>query len=255
MPCSYCAAAPSYTRRNSIERTFARGPCRFREPRACARGQWRVISLVLAVKRDLMVRLVVASVSWLLLVPAAGKGQACAEPHYRWSEKVDTTLQTRPATPVDIAAILTDWAPLSLTSKDRCAPRVGREDGVFTVVGWVRRLRLHEADGDWHIELTEARATPVGSCIIVEIPAERYGVIYSRARAALAALVDTTQLGPGGDLRPPVRGQFTAAAFFDGFHQRAVAGGPPHAIQHGRCNSSLRALWELHPIYGVAAPG
>jgi len=204
----------------------------------------------------LMARFVVASVSCLLLVPAAGRGQACAEPHYRWSEKVDTTLQARPATPADIAAILTDWAPLSLTSKDKCAPRVGREGIVFTVVGWVRRLRLHEADGDWHIELTEARATPVGSCIIVEIPAERYGMVYGLARAALAALVDTTQLGPAGDLSPSVRIQFTGAAFFDGVHQQQAATDPfPHASQHGRCNSSLRALWELHPVYTVTPPG
>src|SRR5439155_6082225 len=58
--------------------------------------------------------------------------------------------------------------------------------------------------------------------IIVEIPAERYGAIYRGARAALASLVDTTRLGPRGDLRPPVRVRFTGAAFFDGFHQRAA---------------------------------
>jgi len=202
-----------------------------------------------------MTRLIVLGVSGLLLVPATGAGQACAEPHYRWSEKVDTTLQTRPAIPVEIAKILTDWAPLSLTSKDKCAPRVGREDSVFAVVGWVRRLRLHEADGDWHIELTDAQATPALSCIVVEIPAERYGNVYTQARAALAAFVDTTQLGPSGDLHPPLRLQFTGAAFFDGYHQQqAPTGASPHASQHGRCNSSLRALWELHPVYLVAAP-
>ncbi|PYO96716.1 MAG: hypothetical protein DMD60_09315 [Gemmatimonadetes bacterium] len=182
---------------------------------------------------DVMTRLVVLGVSGLFLLPAAGAGQACAEPHYRWSEKVDTTLQTRPAIPAEIAKILTDWAPLSLTSKDKCAP-----------------------DGDWHIEVTEARATPVSSCIIVEIPAERYGVVYGLARAALAALVDTTQLGPRGDLHLPVRVQFAGAAFFDGFHQQqAATDASPHASQHGRCNSSLRALWEVHPVYRVASPG
>jgi len=206
---------------------------------------------------DVMTRLVLVALSWLLLVPAAGAGQACAEPHYRWSEKVDTTLQTRPATPANIAEILTSWTPLSLTSKDKCAPRAGREDSVFAVVGWVRRLKLHEADGDWHIELTEAQATPVLSCIIVEIPAERYGAVYARARAALAAFVDTTQLGPTGDLHPPLRLQFTGTAFFDGYHQQQTAAdASPHASQHGRCNASLRALWELHPVYAVAAaPG
>src|SRR5207245_1142058 len=82
------------------------------------------------------------------------------------------------------------------------------------LVGWVRRVRLQESDGDWHVELTAAPATPVDSCIIVEIPAERYGAIYRGARAALASLVDTTRLGPRGDLRPPVRVRFTGAAFF-----------------------------------------
>src|SRR5947208_2016002 len=95
----------------------------------------------------------------------------------------------------------------------------------------------------------------VGSLALVAPPAERYGAIYRGARAALASLVDTTRLGPRGDLRPPVRVRFTGAAFFDGFHQRAAPGGTLHADQHGRCNSSLRALWELHPVYGVTAPG
>jgi hypothetical protein len=202
-----------------------------------------------------MARLVVVVVSWLLLAPQAGRGQGCAEPHYRWSEKVDTAPRARPAVPVDIAAILTTWAPLSLTSRDMCAPRGAREDSVFVLVGWVRRLKLQESDGDWHVELTEARVTPVDSCIIVEIPAERYGAIYRQARSALASLVDTTQLGPSGDVRPPVQVRVTGAAFFDGFHQRAAPGGPRSASQHGRCNSSLRALWELHPVYGVSAPG
>src|SRR5205807_10430672 len=103
-----------------------------------------------------MARLLVSVVIWLLLVPAAGSGQACAEPHYRWSEKVDTTLQTRPAAPVDIAAILTAWAPLSLTSRDMCAPRAAREDSVIVLVGWGRRIRLQESDGDRHVQLTAA---------------------------------------------------------------------------------------------------
>jgi hypothetical protein len=200
-------------------------------------------------------RRVVVVVCGLLLAPAAAKGQACAEPHYRWSEKVDTALQARAAVPVDIGTILAAWAPVSLTNKDMCAPRAGREDSVFALVGWVRRLILHESDGDWHVELTEAPTSSVDSCIIVEIPAERYGVIYRQARAALATLVDTTRLGPQGDLGPPVRVRVSGAAFFDGFHQQPTVDGSPRASQHGRCNASLRALWELHPVYRVAAPG
>jgi hypothetical protein len=190
----------------------------------------------------------------LLLVPGAATGQACAEPHYRWSEKTDTTFETRAAAPISVSDILTNWAPLALTSRDPCAPRSGREDSVFAVTGWLRRIHLHEADGDWHIELTQEQTTPVTSCLIVEIPAERYGTVYGQARAALAALVDTTRLSPAGDLVPPVRVRVSGAAFFDGYHQREPSGGgggPSQAVGHGRCNASLKALWEIHPVYRV----
>ena len=201
-----------------------------------------------------MARFVVASVSCLLLVPAAGRGQACAEPHYRWSEKVDTTLQARPATPADIAAILTDWAPLSLTSKDRCAPRVGREDSVFTVVGWVRRLKLHEADGDWHIELTQRLDSPADSCVVVEIPAVRYSPRYARARAALDSLIGDRKIRRGGLLARPVLARISGAPFFDGQHRRGGRRSDKIDGAHGRCNSSVRALWEIHPVYRVTSP-
>src|SRR5437870_2670063 len=67
-----------------------------------------------------MARLAVGlGVIWLLLLPRATHGQRCAEPHYRWSEKVDTALATRPATPALISEILTAWAPPSITSNRR----------------------------------------------------------------------------------------------------------------------------------------
>ena len=59
-----------------------------------------------------MARLAVArlavglGVSWLLMLPQVTSAQRCAEPHYRWSEKVDTALATRPKTPVLISEIL-----------------------------------------------------------------------------------------------------------------------------------------------------
>lgn len=185
----------------------------------------------------------------------AARRHTCAEPHYRWSEKIDTSLARRSATSADISDILANWAPRGLTGKDKCAPRAGREDSMFVVIGWVRRIKLHEADGDWHVELTEEETTPVTSCMIVEIPAEDHGVVYRQARSALAALVDTTHLNSRGDLDPPVQVEFTGAAFFDGYHQKKpVGGGPARASQHGRCNASARALWELHPVYKAGAP-
>jgi hypothetical protein len=190
-----------------------------------------------------------------MLLPGALSGQTCREPHYRWSEKIDTTLATHRAAPTDVTTILSSWAPPSLARGDMCAPRAGREDSVFVLTAWVRRIQLHESDGDWHIELTAAASDPVSACVIVEIPAERYGAVYRAARAALAALVDTTGLGMRGDVASPVQVRFTGAAFFDGYHQVPLPGGTPRPVLHGRCNASLRALWELHPVYKVESPG
>ena len=178
--------------------------------------------------------------------------QTCTEPHYRWSEKVDTSFATNPPTAVDVSDILT-WTPRTITAKDECAPRIGRERNVYAVTAFVRRIKLHETDGDWHVEITEEEYTPApASCIIVEIPAPAYGNIYRQARDQLAGLVDTTHLAANGDLDVPVEVTFTGAAFFDGYHQKQSSMGK-HASQHGRCNSSLSALWELHPIYDVTA--
>ncbi len=191
----------------------------------------------------------------LLLAAAAraGSGQTCTEPHYRWSEKVDVSLASKTPTTVDVSDIL-GWTPRTITAKDKCASRAGQELSVYTVTAWVRRVKLHESDGDWHIEITEEESTPVpSSCIIVEIPAPKSGTVYQQARDQLAALVDTTQLGKGGDLGTPIQVSFTGAAFFDGYHQKKTATGA-RASQHGRCNSSVRALWELHPVYKVSAP-
>jgi hypothetical protein len=179
--------------------------------------------------------------------------QTCPEPHYRWSEKIDSTFAHQTPTAVDVSDILA-WAPRTITAKDKCAKRIGREKNVYSVTAYVRRIKLRESDGDWHIEITEEESTPVpASCVIVEIPAPTNGRGYGQARDQLAGLVDTTHLGSNGDLNAPVQVTFTGAAFFDGYHQKTTQG-VKHASQHGRCNSSVRALWELHPIYAVTPP-
>jgi hypothetical protein len=183
----------------------------------------------------------------------AAHSQACIEPHYRWSEKIDTSFAHQTPAAADVSEMLA-WTPRTITAKDKCAKRIGRERNVFSVTAYVRRIRLHEADGDWHVEITEEESTPVpASCVIVEIPAPEYGAIYGHSRDQLAALVDTTHLTTNGDLNAPVQVTFTGAAFFDGYHQKKTGAGS-RASQHGRCNSSVRALWELHPIYEVKLP-
>ena len=64
------------------------------------------------------------------------------------------------------------WPARTITAKGKCASRIGKERSVFSVTAYVRRIKLHETDGDWHVEITEEEYTPVpASCIIVEIPA------------------------------------------------------------------------------------
>ena len=195
-----------------------------------------------------------ALVAALAIGPIApATGQTCTEPHYRWSEMVDTAFAHQTPTDVDVSDILA-WPARTIKSKDKCASRIGRERKVYSVTAWVRRIKTRETDGDWHIEVTEEEDTAVPtSCIIVEIPAKTYGSLYGQARDQLAALVDRTHLGANGDLNAPVQVTFTGAAFFDGYHQKTTQG-VKHASQHGRPNSSVRALWDLHPIYEVKAP-
>lgn len=191
-----------------------------------------------------MTRSIAVLLAALGLLPiSAATAQTCTEPHYRWSEKVDTAFAHQTPTAVDVSDILA-WPARTIKAKDKCASRIGRERKVYSVTAWVRRIKTRETDGDWHIEVTEEEDTDVpASCIIVEIPAKTFGDLYGQARDQLAGLVDTTHLGTGDDLNTPVQVTFTGAAFFDGYHQKKTATGS-RASQHGRCNSSVHALWD-----------
>lgn len=177
----------------------------------------------------------------------------CTEPHYRWTEKTDESLASLTPVRTTIRAMITTWALLPFTGQAiyKCADRAGRELRAYSLYGWVRRVKTAEDDGDWHVELTSRSDSPIDSCIVAEIPPSELGGNYSQARADLANLVDWNSQG---DVSPPVRLRFIGAAFFDGEHR----GGPTRRDQtdgsHGRCNSSARALWELHPVYWIREP-
>lgn len=179
--------------------------------------------------------------------------QTCTEPHYRWTEKNDESLASLTPVQATIRAMITTWAlpPFTGQAMYKCADRVGRELRGYSVSGWVRRVKTGEADGDWHIELTSRSDSPTDSCIVAEIPPPELGGNYDQARIDLDNLVDWNSQG---DVSPPVRLRFIGAAFFDGEHR----GGPTRRDQtdgsHGRCNSSARALWELHPVYWIREP-
>lgn len=186
----------------------------------------------------------------------AARAQTCSDPHYRWTEKTDESLASLTPVRTYVGSMLRSWTLLPFTGGNdyRCADRAGRERRVYSVVGWVRRVKKHEADGDWHIELTSRRAAPVDSCIVLEIPPPEYSALYGVAREDLDRFLAASAMGSTGDVTPPVRVRFVGAAFFDGEHR----GGPTRRDQtdgsHGRCNASARALWEIHPVYWVLEP-
>ena len=192
----------------------------------------------------------------LAILPPGGPGAApqCREPHYRWSQKTDTSLAALSPHPTSVTAILAGWAAPNIASRDRCAPRADRELRVFALTGWVRRVEKVKDDGDWHIELTEGAASPVDSCVVVEIPAPKYGSRYALARAALDSLLGGRKIRKGGALEQPALVRVAGAAFFDGQHRRGGRRSDETDGGHGRCNSSVRALWEIHPVYRVTPP-
>jgi hypothetical protein len=191
----------------------------------------------------------------LLPLPAAAGAQNCDQPYYRWSAKIDASLADSSPRTTYVPSILRQRTPLVLFAGDACAGRQGREVRVYSVAGWVRRVKKHEADKDWHIEITASRDALPDSCIVAEIPlADQDGQPgnYAEARRALDSLLADAPAGLSalGDVTPPVRLRFIGAAFYDGFHHTRAGG----AYNHGRCNASARALWEIHPVYWVRPP-
>ena len=187
----------------------------------------------------------------LLLSLVAADAQTCDQSHYRWSEKNDESLASLTPQRVSITTILTTWDTLPFTrgATYRCAGRAGHERRVYRVRAWVRAVRKAEEDGDWHVELTARENTPIDSCIVAEIPPAHPDGTFGRARADLDTLLASSVVRSDGTVDPPVQLRFIGAAFFDGEHR-----GSDHTRtdgHHGRCNSSARALWELHPVYWV----
>ena len=172
------------------------------------------------------------------------------EHHYRWAAKIGLGQSGLTPQGVSVPGVL-GWAPLGLGQDlaSWCAPRRGRELEAFAVTGWVRRVRRQEADGDWHVEITASAAGDPGKCIVVEIPDPTYDTGFSAARDTLDSLLQGSSMSAAGDVTPPVRARFAGAAFYDGWHSSG-----PEARGHGRCNSSLGALWEIHPVFSVTSP-
>ena len=191
-----------------------------------------------------------ATIVCVLALSREGRAQTCNEPFYRWSEKVDESLASVIPRRTSIATMLGQWAPLALMRHDECAPRAGRELRTYSVIAWIRRVKKRETDGDWHVEITSQANSSPTTCVVAEIPPTSPNGNFGQARADLDAMLASAQVAGDGEVTPPIHVRLVGAAFYDGFHHTAVGG----ASGHGSCNSSGRALWELHPIYFVRSP-
>jgi hypothetical protein len=175
------------------------------------------------------------------------------EHHYRWTQKVDTSLETVTPEPVTVTKILSGWSAPAIghTQADWCKARIDPEKHVYLLTGWVRFVKEESNDLDWHIELTANRTSPMPSCIVAEILSDEYGDLFAAVRDSFLAVTGRTDVTQKGDtVRPPVKIKVTGAAFYDGWH-RSASGTDGN---HGHCNKSQRALWEIHPVYRVEHP-
>ncbi|MDQ6770885.1 MAG: hypothetical protein M3Z54_12955 [Gemmatimonadota bacterium] len=184
-------------------------------------------------------------------------GRTCSDQHYRWAEKIALGQPGLVPQEATIPDILATWPLPDYTGANQfwCLARADRELGAISVVAWVRRIKKGETDGDWHVELTAAKTGAVPNhCVVAEIPPAALESQYAQARQDLDALVQQAggHWNPStGDVTPAVRLRFTGLAFFDGEHRSGATNG---AHAHGRCNSSARALWEIHPVEQVSVP-
>jgi hypothetical protein len=177
--------------------------------------------------------------------------QDCNAPHYRWPEKTSVALLGSASQPVTISAMLRWRAPeIGPGRAFWCAPRTGVERRVLSVVGWVRRVDKTKEDGDWHIELTERPRDRVSDCIVVEIPMANLHPAFRAARARLDSALTGRSPDRRGDLAKPIQLRFVGPAFFDGEHLSRKG----RLQQHGRCWSTVGALWEIHPVYRIERP-
>lgn len=180
---------------------------------------------------------------------AAEANPACGGKHYyRWAAKKDYREVSDQVTRLTVAEMLA-WPAYDL-GRDLaswCARRADRELEAFELTGWVRRVRKEEADEDWHLELTGTRTAAMSRCVIAEIPDPSYGAEFKTARANLDELLSQSRIDSrSGIVTPPVRVRVVGAGFYDGWHSTSK--------DHGGCNSTPGAIWELHPVFEVRAP-
>jgi hypothetical protein len=164
----------------------------------------------------------------------------------RWPVKVSAHIA--PAQSMTLASLMALGNVPGVARNDRRYRRKlipGREGAIVTTSGWLR-LVAQESDGDYHVQLTNARGD--SRCLIVEVPLPAFvpdAALAARcatARAEVHRLAGADPL-PTGTPVTPVRVAVTGQLFYDDAH----VGGPPR----GKGGMKAATLWELHPVFDV----
>jgi hypothetical protein len=86
------------------------------------------------------------------------------------------------------------WSSPAFTAAETywCQQRNTREQTVYQLTAWARRLKLQNGptgDGDWHIELTGSKTSAIAKCIVIEIPPDTLSPAYFQARQDFLATI------------------------------------------------------------------
>jgi len=193
-------------------------------------------------------------VSMLAVAVVLVAGRARAQPsalgcdaegdHERWALK--TRAKPRSLTSAKAVSLPTilGWAmPAGHGAGETDAIRP-REPRLYTVSGFVRKIKLSDDDCDLHLELAGSGA-PGAPRVIVEIPAAQAG-LQKKASGMFNLSKDVQSHVYNDDKAKPIT--VTGYAFLDLSHQCAAF--PTAGCQHG--GDRVRTLWEIHPVLALA---
>lgn len=133
-----------------------------------------------------------------LFIAAPIGAQTHCDVHYRWQEKIDATRLTETLTATSVSQML-GWTSPPYTAAETywCQPRNTREQTVYQLTAWARRLAIQNhgtsADYDWHIELTSSKTMAViNHCIVIDTAHERNARVETPSRSVTLDASDQT---------------------------------------------------------------
>ena len=171
-------------------------------------------------------------------------GCTTGDGHERWALKT----RSRPrslarAKTVSLATIL-GWAVPAGHDATDAAAIAPREPRLYTVSGFVRKIKLSDDDCDLHLELADS-GSPGAPRVIVEIPAA-LTALQTKTIGMFNLSTDVQSHVYNGDKAKRIN--VTGYAFLDLSHQ--CADFPKAGCQHG--GDRVRTLWEIHPVLALS---